>query len=361
MRPTILLNPGPVTMTDRVRTALRREDECHREPQFADMVLDIKDRLSRVYDTAGGEYDSILMSGSGTCAVEAMVATFVPRDGKALVVANGVYGERMAAMVEVHGKKLALVRSDWPQPMDLDDVDRVLSQDTEVTHVLAVHNETTTGRLNDMDALAVLLRKHRKPLLLDAVSSFAGEELRHADWNVAALASTANKCIHGAPGICFVQARRDLLETKRKDAPSVYLDLRGYYAPQKKGFSPFTQAVHVCFALQEALLELEDAGGWAARRDRYRLLSSRIRQELADLGVRSFLNDGAYSSMISSFLLPEGVTYDQLHDKLREAGFVIYAGQGGLYHSIFRVANMGDIRDEDLSRLIDVFRSCFGR
>jgi 2-aminoethylphosphonate-pyruvate transaminase len=358
-RPTILLNPGPVTLSERVRATLHKEDQCHREPEFTRLVLSIKDSLGRVYQGIGDDYDSIILSGSGTCAVEAMVASLLPRDGKALVIANGVYGERMAAMVQAHGKKHLLVRSEWPEPMDLERVGRILSSDPDVTHVLAVHNETTTGRLNDIDALGEILRKHRVPLLLDAVSSFAGEEIRYEDWNLAALASTANKCIHGVPGICFVQARKDILEDGRSGAPSVYLDLYRYYESQKKGSSPFTQAVHVCFAFMEALLELEECGGWEARRDRYRYLSKSIREELAELGIPSFLDEQAYCSMISSFLLPDGVSYDELHDLLKDAGFVIYAGQGGLYHSIFRIANMGDIRDQDLARLVDVFRRRF--
>ena len=359
-RPALLLNPGPVTLTDRVRASLQQEDQCHREPEFAQLVLDIKAGLNAVYEEAGDRYDTVLMSGSGTCAVEAMVASLIPRTGKALVIANGVYGERMASMLEAHGKQSVLVRSAWTEPMDLAAVERILSQDDGVTHVLAVHNETTTGRINDIDALGAILRRHRVPLLLDAVSSFAGEVVRYEEWNLAAFAATANKCLHGVPGICFVQTRKDLLESGTSGAPSVYLDLFRYFESQKKGSSPFTQAVHVCFALAEALAELRDSGGWESRRERYRHLSKTIRRELTGLGIRGFLQEHEYCSMLSSFHLPEGVSYAELHDLLKEAGFVIYAGQGGLHHSMFRIANMGDIRDEDLERLIRVFRGRFG-
>jgi len=104
MKRTILLNPGPVNITERVRHAMLREDLCHREPEFAQIALDIKERLVKVYPKAAKDYEAILLTGSGTCAVEAMLSTLVPRDGKALVVTNGVYGERMAAMVTAHGK-----------------------------------------------------------------------------------------------------------------------------------------------------------------------------------------------------------------------------------------------------------------
>jgi len=356
----ILLNPGPVTLTERVRAALHREDLCHREPEFAELILDIKRRLAGVYQESEGDYEAVLMTGSGTCAVEAMVATFVPKGDKVLVIANGIYGERLAAMIEAQGKRLVLVRSEWPEPMNLAEVDRLLAADPELTRVLAVHNETTTGRQNDLTALARILKKHGRRLLLDTVSSFGGEEIRFADWNLDALCAVANKCLHGAPGICFVMARRALLDSGSSGAASVYLDLIKYYNEQKSGFSPFTQATHVCVALQEALAELEEGGGWQARRDRYRHLSRTIRAELDRLGIRRFLPEDAYSAVISSFLLPRGVPYEQLHDLLKKEGFVIYAGQAGLYHSIFRIANMGDISDSDLERLLAVFRKRFG-
>jgi 2-aminoethylphosphonate-pyruvate transaminase len=360
-RRTILMNPGPVTLTERVRQTLLTEDLCHREPEFAELMLDIKRRLVRVYPEAERDYEAVLMTGSGTCAVEAMISSFVPRDGKVLVLANGVYGERMATMIEVQGKGLELVRTEWPEPMNVAEADRRLAADPAITHVLAVHNETTTGRLNDLSALARVLKKHNRRLLLDSVSSFAVEEIQFAEWNVDALCSVANKCIHGAPGICFVIARRELLETGKSGATSVYLDLYRYYKEQRIGSSPFTQATHVSVALQEALAELEEGGGQKARHERYLYLSRTIRSELDAIGIKRFLPEDAYCSVISSFHLPEGVTYKELHDLLKQEGFVIYAGQAGLYHSVFRIANLGDITDADLKRFLGVFRKRFGR
>jgi len=358
---TVLLNPGPVTLSERVRAALLHEDLCHREPEFAALVLDIKSRLARVYPEGEQDYAATLLTGSGTCAVEAMVSSLVTRSCSALVIANGVYGERMSAMLERQGKRHLLVRSEWREPMDIAEVERRLASDPGITHVLAVHNETTTGRRNDIEALARVLKKYNRRLLMDAVSSFAGEEIRFEGWNLDALAGVANKCIHGAPGICFVLARRDLLETGTSGATSLYLDLYRHYKEQKNGFSPFTQATHVCVALREALAELEESGGWSARTERYRYLSRTIRAELDRLGMPRFLPEKDCSAVISSFHLPPGVDYAHLHDLLKEEGFVIYAGQAGLANSIFRIANLGDITDADLQRLLGIFRDRFGK
>jgi 2-aminoethylphosphonate-pyruvate transaminase len=346
----LLLNPGPVTLTDRVKGALAERDVCHREREFAELTLDVKRRVETVYAGARA-HEAVLLTGSGTAAVEAMFGSLVPRGGKVLVLANGVYGERIAAILQAHGRAHEVLKREWTAGLDLEAVEGALERDPALTHVAAVHNETTTGRLNDLAGLGRLCRERGLPLLLDAVSSFAGEELELERWNVAALSSTANKCLHGAPGIAFVLARRELLDAP-SHASTLYLDLARYRKEQLQGWSPFTQATHVMRALQEALRELEDLGGWQARRERYRALSSRIRAGLQELDVELLLPEDAYSSMISSFKLPKGVTYPELHDALREEGFVIYAGQAALARTIFRIANMGDLRDSDIERLL---------
>lgn len=355
MKRNLLLNPGPVTLSERVRQALIQPDLCHREPEFAELTLDIKQRLINVYPQAASDYEAILLTGSGTCAVEAMLSTLIPRQGKALVVANGVYGDRMANMISTHGKRLQIVAAEWQEPMNLLELEKHLQQDTAITHVVAVHHETTTGRLNDIAKLGQICRHYNVALLLDAVSTFGAEEIQFTDWNLEACAATANKCLHGVPGISFVLVRRSVFDSRPSAAGSLYLDLYRYYREQISGFSPFTQAVHVCYALQTALQELEEQGGWSLRRDRYRNLSQKICQGLQKLGIKTFLDEQVSSCVLRSFKLPDGYTYEQIHDALKQSGFIIYAGQGGLKNSIFRIANMGDIHLEDVDYLLTCF------
>ena len=197
-RREILLNPGPVTLTERVRGALLRPDQCHREAEFAELVLRIRHQLEAVYDERPASHDASVVTGSGTCAVEAMVASLVPREGTALVAANGVYGERMAAMLSAQGKAHRLVRADWMEGIDVAGVRAALGVG-RISAVLAVHHETTTGRLNQLDEIGRLCRDASVPLLLDAVSSFGGEAIDWQGWHLGAVAATANKCLHGVP------------------------------------------------------------------------------------------------------------------------------------------------------------------
>jgi 2-aminoethylphosphonate-pyruvate transaminase len=351
-----LLNPGPVTLTRRVRQALLRPDLCHREPEFSALQEDVRARLARVYPETASAYVAVLLTGSGTAAVEAMTGSLVPPSGKALVAANGIYGERIASILQTQGKDHVVVRAEWTQPINFAEVERLLAGDARITHVLAVHHETTTGRLNDLAALGAICRRRGVGLLVDTVSSFAGEAIDFAAWNVEACAATANKCLHGVPGIAFVLARQDIFKTRITGSRCLYLDLFRNHQEQSRGGPLFTPAVHVLYALQEALAELEESGGWQSRHVHYRRLSQLLRVGLGRQGVSLLLPDEqAYSAMLTSFVLPEGTSFPALHARLKEAGFVIYPGQHVLKESIFRVAVMGDLSAEEMERFVSLF------
>jgi 2-aminoethylphosphonate-pyruvate transaminase len=350
-----LLNPGPVTLTHRVRQALLRPDLCHREPEYAVLQTEVRERLARIYSEAEGDYSAVLLTGSGTAAVEAMVGSLVSRRGKALVVENGVYGERVSSILQAQGKEFDTVRSAWTEPMNLGEVERKLDVDSQVSHVIAVHHETTTGRLNDLSALGAVCWKRGVALLLDTVSSFAGEEIDFANWNVEACASTANKCLHGVPGIAFVLVRKSALENRASGACSVYLDLHRNYQEQQKGYPLFTPAVQSLYALNEALAELQDNGGWRQRHEQYRSLSALVREGMRRRGVPLLLPASDYSAILSSFVLPASLEFQRLYERLKRAGYVIYPGQAALKESIFRVAVMGDLSRQDVEGFLEAF------
>lgn len=348
----ILLNPGPVTLSERVRGALTRGDWCHREPEFAALMRQINARLVEVHPALRSGFSAATLAASGTGAVEAMLAAFAPEDGGTLVVANGVYGERMLRMLAAHGRPHQALQHGWTDAVDLGAIEAALARNPRLTHLAIVHLETTTGRWNDLEAVGALCRARGVTLLLDAVSSFGALPVESAAWNLGALAATANKCLHGAPGLSFVVASDALWQRKPPAAGSVYLDARAYHAGQHgDGFSPFTLPVQVAFALSEALAEHAEQGGTAARFALYQARAERTRAALMAAGVAPLLDPAAYSPVLASWRLPKGRSYRELHDALKALGYVIYAGQGSLGADIFRIAHMGDIRPAELDAL----------
>lgn len=351
----LLLNPGPVTLTERVRDSLLQPDLCHRESEFFDLQDEARARLLGVYDLDPAAWTAVLITGSGTAAVESMIAALVPDDGKLLVIENGVYGERIAQMAGRYGIAHEVCSFDWMQPPDIDTIVARLDADRAFTDVAVIHHETTTGRLNDLRALAAACAARGLRLLVDGVSSFGAEAIPFDEEAIAAVAATANKCLHGVPGVAFVIVRRALLD--RLATRAYYLDLGRLATLQDQRNTPFTPAVHACYALVEALREYDDEGGFAARHSRYAALAERARAGLAGLGIVCAVAASESSVVLRAYLLPDGMSYATLHDGLKARGFVIYAGQGGLSASLFRISTMGDIHAPDIDRLLEGFAS----
>lgn len=353
MRP-ILLNPGPVSLSEGVRHAVAKMDLCHREPEFFKLQDKVIQGLLDVYQCDPAEWTAVLIGGSGTFAMEAMVASLVPSDANILVLENGVYGERLSRIAGIHGIQHQAYSVAWGEEIDLAAVAELL-ESGDFSHVAAVHHETTTGRLNPVDEIASLCTEHEVHLLLDAVSSFGAESIPFGQVSLQAIAATANKCLHGIPGLAMVLCRRDALD-QGIEPRSLSLHLPTWSEQQAKQSTPFTPPVNALLGLNQALKELRKQGGWKARRSRYLKLASHVAWTCEELGVEPWLPAVESSCVLRSYHLPAGMTYDELHDGLKQQGFVIYAGQGDLAARLFRVSTMGEICDYDLARLEQALR-----
>jgi len=345
----ILLNPGPVSLSEGVRNAVARVDLCHREPEYFELQDAVIHGLLNVYQTDPERWAAVLVGGSGTSALEAMMASLLPSDAHVLVLENGVYGERLSKIAAIHGIRNHALKADWGDAIDLQAMADLLATG-DFSHVAAVHHETTTGRLNPVDDIAGLCTKYKVQLLLDAVSSFAAESIPFEDESLLAVAATANKCLHGIPGLAMVLCRHAALKQDIKPR-SLSLHLPVWAEHQARQSTPFTPPVNGLLGLAQALLELERQGGWKSRRSRYRKLAARVAETCRNLGIEEWLPATHSSCVLRSYHLPAGLTYNQLHDGLKQHGFIIYAGQGDLAAKLFRISTMGEISDYDMARL----------
>ena len=188
-------------------------------------------------------------------------------------------------------------------------------------------------------------------MLVDGVSSFGAEDIDFRDPAVTAVAATANKCLHGVPGVSFVVTRRSALAAGT--SRGYYLDLGRLARLQDQRNTPFTPAVHAYYALVEALRELMEQGGRLARYSHYATLADEVRAGLAALHIETVIPPEESSVVLRAYRLPAGLTYSTLHDALKAAGFVIYAGQGDLAKTLFRISTMGHITSADMRRLVE--------
>jgi 2-aminoethylphosphonate-pyruvate transaminase len=356
-RPWVLLNPGPANTTLTVRQALATPDLCHREQEFFELVRRCRAQIVRLAGGGPG-WSAVLFTGSGTAVVEAAIVSLVPRDRSVLVVNNGVYGDRMLKIARAHGIAAEAVTYDNKTPVAPADVDAALRQHPEVSHVAVVHHETTTGLLNPVAEVARVAARHGRRVIVDAMSSLYGEPFELEQEGMDAVTASANKCMQGVAGIAFVIVRRSSLdELKGKPPRSVYLDLYSHYAAQEQDNTPFTPAIQVTHAMAQALDELE-AVTVPARIARYAENARVLRAGMAKLGFEILVPEGARSSILTTFKLLPGITYDPLHDAMKRRGYIIYAGQGEIRKYAFRVSNMGTLTPKDMEGVVEAFASC---
>ena len=352
---TVLLNPGPVNVSPRVAQALLRGDLCHREREFSVLQARIRESLCRAF-APHGNYTAVLLTGSGTAALEAAVASSLHPQRKMLVINNGVYGARMAQIASVHGFDYAELHFPWTSPPDLGQIDHALGADPAIEVVSLVHHETTTGLINPVSAVGEIVRQHGRVLLVDSISGLGGEEVDVASADIALCVGTANKCIQGLPGVSFVLVKNtDMVRMQALPPRTLYLHLPMLYAHQQRESTPFTPAIQAMYAFDEALQELLEEGV-PQRIARYGRAAGQLREGFASLGLKYLLPPDLRSNTITSLELPPGFTYEALHDALKARGYVIYAGQGDLAARIFRIANMGHLTGNQLRGFLTALR-----
>ena len=352
MKKMILLNPGPVCTSERVRNALMRGDMCHRESEFSTLLSSTRNKILQAF-APNGNYTTTIITGSGTASLEAGVCSALSEGKKILIINNGVYGDRITRIASAYRFNKVELKYDWCEQPNLEQIEDAVSKDSDIEVVAMVHHETTTGLLNSIHEVGEITNKYNRTFLLDSISGLGGEEINLINDNVDICIGTANKCIQGLPGLSFIVIKQDEIKRLRNIPPrSLYLNLIAQLDEQEeKGECPFTPSVHTFYAFEEALGELLEEGV-QNRINRYRKASSYLRDEFKRIGLELLLPGELLSNTITALHLPTNMTYAHLHDSLKERGFIIYAGQGQLNKKIFRIANMGEISMEDLKSLI---------
>jgi len=354
--PYILLTPGPLSTSPTVREAMLR-DWCTWDDDYnLGIVTPIRQGLVKLATaTAPEKYTCTLMQGSGTFSVESMIGSVLPADGKLLVLANGAYGDRLAQISTRLGINTEVHDTGELAPPDLNLLEETLSNDSNISHVVVVHNETTTGMMNPLADIAKIVKSHGKIFLVDSMSAFGGVPLDIAELDIDFIVSSANKCIQGVPGFGFIIGKISAMEAIKGNARSLSMDLYDQWQGHEngKGKWRYTSPTHVTRAFFQAMKELEEEGGVQARFERYTENQHRLVAGMKGLGYKCVLPDEHHSPIITGFYNPESDDYDFLkfYELLKAKGFVIYPGKVTGIDS-FRIGTIGHVFPEDIDRLI---------
>jgi 2-aminoethylphosphonate-pyruvate transaminase len=324
-----------------------------REPDFIALTKELRERLLNVVN-ADDAYAAVPLQGSGTYVVEAALGTLVGPKSKLLVLVNGAYGERIAAITRRLGRSVETLA--WPQdtPIDAARASEALAKDKAVTHLAMVHCETTSGILNPLGAVAEAAKGAGVPLIVDAMSSFGALPIDLRATPLMAVLASSNKCLEGAPGLGFAVVAKTALEAAAGISPSISLDLHAQWRGlETDGQWRFTPPVQVVAALVEALRQLEDEGGQTARLKRYRANFAVLADGMGRLGFELYLDPAVQAPIIATFREPKGrgFVFADFYRALSARGFVIYPGKLTKEPS-FRIGCIGAVSPEDFGRLV---------
>ena len=338
-----LLTPGPLTTAAATKEAMLH-DWGSRDTEFIAANAGVRERLVAI---AGGTgtHVCVPMQGSGTFVVEAALGTLVPRDGKALILINGAYGKRMARILDYMGRAYVVHETPEDVPPQAADVDAVLAADPAITHVLAVHCETTSSILNPVEAIAEVAAARGRSLIIDAMSAFGAIHLDARRVPFDATLASSNKCLEGVPGMGFAIIRQSALEACQGNSHSLALDLYEQWVSMEKNKQwRFTPPTHVIIAFGKALDLFEAEGGVEGRYARYaencRILVDGMRRR----GFETLLPDALQAPIIVTLHTPGDPRFhfETFYDALRQRGFVIYPGKLTVADS-FRIGCIGQL------------------
>ena len=353
-----LFTPGPLSTSAKVRAAAAA-DLGSRTPAAAALTAKLQTEIAGIAG-CGEEYVVIPVQGSGTFAVEAMLSSMVGDENHVLVIVNGIYSARMAAICEIHGIRHTVLKADPYKSFDLAEIETRLSTTADISHIASVHFETGLGVLNDIDALAAVASRHGSLLLVDAISTFGALPLDISLGTIGAMALSANKCLHGLPGIGFVIAKRSAAP-KLVRPRTLSLDLWAQYRGlQTNGQWRFTPPLQVMLALEQAIREFHAGGGRIARYQHYSRLAERLVRGLHDIGMVPVIEAGYRAPMIITFAPRPDLArnIDGLDDFLLLRDLVIYPSKHWDLNS-FRVGLIGDLDVDDIERLLTALGEFF--
>ena len=351
-RDPILLTPGPLTTTLETKAAMLR-DWGSWDAAFNAVTANVRKRLLDIVN-GHATHVCVPMQGSGTFSVEAAVNTTVPRDGHLLVLINGAYGKRLAKLAQMMGRRVSTFETADDVPTTADDVDRLLAKDASITHVGLIHCETSTGILNPLAAIAAVVARHGRRLIVDAMSSFGALPIDVSATPIDAVIAASGKCIEGPPGMGFVIVRRSTIEGCEGRSSSLALDLYDQWVYMEKTTQwRYTPPTHVVVAFNAALEQYVAEGGQPARLARYTANGETLVAGMQALGFRVFLDPAIQAPIIYTFHAPADPAYEfrRFYAEVRDRGFILYPGKLTQIET-FRVGCIGAIGPSEMRQAV---------
>ncbi len=344
-----LLIPGPAPVPHAVAQAMSTEMFNHRGPRFAELIAELTASLKRVFQTGGRLY---ILTASGTGAMEAAIVNFLSPGDRIVSLVNGAFGDRFASIAAAYGGDVERMEAAWGYPLDYSGLEAKLREDKNSTicAITVVHNESSTGMINDLEEISRIRGDHPALLMVDTVSSMGAVEIPVDRLGIDVCFTGSQKALFLPPGLSFISAGAKAWEAAaRSRMPKYYFNLQMAEVLLKKGQTPFTPALPQFVALHEAL-QLYFAEGRENSYARHRRMASAVRAAARALGLELLVKDERFASpTVTAIMNPPQVSGNQLQLMMRNRfGVEIAGGQGVLEGKMFRVGHLGAVDGLDI-------------
>jgi aspartate aminotransferase-like enzyme len=346
--------PGPTPCPPEILKAMARQMVDHRGSEFVKVLNRVTDGVKQVFMTKN---DLLILTGSGTGGMEAMVVNMLSPGDRVLVVSIGSFGDRLASIAKKFGADVVPMNVEWGKAADPDAIKKVLQSDTKIKAVLITHNETSTGVTNDLGAIAPVVKGFGKLLIVDAISSMSSIKCPVDEWNLDVVASGSQKGWMVPPGLVFVSVSPEAWKAHANaKIPRVYWDFTQAKSYLEKGQTPWTPAVSIFFAMDVALGMLLKEGMDNVF-DRHARVAKTSREGVKAMGLSLFGDEKHASNTVTAVSAPPGLDVKTFRKILREEHHVVIAGgQGKIENSIFRIGHLGWVNDADIKTVMSAIK-----
>lgn len=352
----LLFTPGPVNVAETLRHAICKEDICHREPDFDNLLGSIEQKLISLFQIRNrNRYRAVVLTGSGTAANESILSSVVGK-GAILILSNGEFGGRLHKTSLIHNKKTHLIEMPWGEAFDLAQIEAYLIAH-KIDVVAMVHHETCSGMLNPLAEIGAMAKATGAIFVVDGVSSVGAEMIDLEACNIAFCSSSSSKAIGSYPGLSFIIGRKKhFKKLKKHSAKTTYLNLATFYEFLKnRSQTPNTPAVPLFFALEQALTDILREGV-IKRYARIKARAEMLREGMRRLNLEFLIEEADMCSVLTTIRVPASVSVRSLRDRLRERSIIIYEGKGCFAGKVFQVGNIGELSDYDIRFFLDALK-----
>ncbi len=348
-----LFTVGPVACYPEVLEAMGRQMVSHRSQEYKNLHVETVEMLQRFLET---ENEVFLFSSTGSGFMEASVRNCVNK--KMLCCICGSFGKRYAEVATANGKQVETLKVPLGEPILPDLLDQKLSEHSDVEAVSITHNETSMGLINPLEQLAEVVKNHGKLLLVDAVSSMGGTEIKVDKWGLDVCFASSQKCFGVPPGLGVGSVSADALKkSETAENKGWYFDFKVWQKYQQKKGTPMTSVIPQIAGLNRILKLIEENGGKQWFFDLYAERNRRIRYGVQKLGLTMFPKSGYESPTVNCVNAPADIDGVAVYEEMREEGFELAKGYGSVQNATFRIGNMGYIEFEDINSMLDALGS----